>query len=93
MAECDSALSETDDLTLYLICQIWALPIQKQTSILKVLHGNDYNNQIIVSPFVHIFDIISLFAVEFEEPKTGISGKGFIYYLQIQSKFHCLVNS
>ena len=33
-------------------------------------------NQIIVSPFVHIFDIISLFAAELEEPKIGISGKG-----------------
>ena len=33
-------------------------------------------NQIIVSPFVHIFDIISLFAAEFKEPKIGISGKG-----------------
>ena len=30
-------------------------------------------NQIIVSPFVHIFDIISLFAAEVEEPKIGIS--------------------
>ena len=29
-------------------------------------------NQIIVFPFVHIFDIISLFAVELEEPKIGI---------------------
>ena len=29
-------------------------------------------NQITVSPFVHIFDIISLFAAEFEEPKIGI---------------------
>ena len=28
--------------------------------------------QIIVSLFVHIFDIISLFAAEFEEPKIGI---------------------
>ena len=27
-------------------------------------------------PFVHIFYIISLFAAELEEPKTGISGKG-----------------
>ena len=25
--------------------------------------------------FVHIFDIISLFAAELEEPKIGISGK------------------
>ena len=33
-------------------------------------------NQIIVSPFVHIFDIISLFAAEFEKPNIGISGKG-----------------
>ena len=33
-------------------------------------------NHIIVSPFVHSFDIISLFAAEFEEPKIGISGKG-----------------
>ena len=28
------------------------------------------------SPFVHIFDIISLVAFELEEPKIGISGKG-----------------
>ena len=33
-------------------------------------------NQIIVSPFVNIFDFISLFAAEFEEPKVSISGKG-----------------
>ena len=32
--------------------------------------------QMIVSPFVHIFDIISLFAAELEEPKIGMSGKG-----------------
>ena len=31
-------------------------------------------NQIIVSPFVHIFDIISFYASELQEPKTGISG-------------------
>ena len=29
-------------------------------------------NQIIVSPFVHIFDITSLFAAELEEPKISI---------------------
>ena len=29
-------------------------------------------NQITVSPFVHIFDIISLFAAEFKGPKIGI---------------------
>ena len=33
-------------------------------------------NQIIVSPFVHIFDIISLFAAEMEELKSGTSDKG-----------------
>ena len=29
-----------------------------------------------VSPFVHIFDFISLYTVELEESKIGISGKG-----------------
>ena len=29
-----------------------------------------------LSPFVHSFDVISLFAAEFEELKIGISGKG-----------------
>ena len=33
-------------------------------------------NQITVSPFIHIFDITSLFDFESEEPKTGLSGKG-----------------
>ena len=33
-------------------------------------------NQIIESPFVHIFDIMSLFAAELEELTIGISGKG-----------------
>ena len=33
-------------------------------------------NQIFVSPFVRIFDIISLFAAELEEPEIGISGRG-----------------
>ena len=35
--------------------------------------------QIIVSPFVHIFAIISLFAAELEKPKIGISGKGLSF--------------
>ena len=35
-------------------------------------------NQISVSPFVCIFDIIPLFAAELEELKIGISGKGLI---------------
>ena len=33
-------------------------------------------NQITVSPCVHIFDIISLFAIELEEPRSGITEKG-----------------
>ena len=32
--------------------------------------------QIIRSPLVHIFAIISVFAAELEDPKIGISGKG-----------------
>ena len=35
--------------------------------------------QISVSPFVHIFDIISLFAIELQESKIDISGKGLIH--------------
>ena len=31
-------------------------------------------NQIIVSPYVYIFDFLSLFAVELVEPEIGISG-------------------
>ena len=38
-------------------------------------------NQVIVSPFVHIFDIICLFAVELEKPKIGTSGNGLMYFL------------
>ena len=33
-------------------------------------------NQIIVSPFIHISDIVSLFAAELEKPKITITGKG-----------------
>ena len=29
-------------------------------------------NQIIVSPFIHIFGILSLFVAELEDPKIGI---------------------
>ena len=37
-------------------------------------------NQIIVSPFVNIDDIISLFPAELEKPKIGISGKELKYF-------------
>ena len=33
-------------------------------------------NQIIIFQIFHIFDIISLFAAKFEEPKIGMLGKG-----------------
>ena len=33
-------------------------------------------SHITVSPFVHIFDIISLFTIELEEPIIDIYGKG-----------------
>ena len=33
-------------------------------------------NQIVVSPFIHIFDITSVFAAESEDPKIGKSDKG-----------------
>ena len=35
-------------------------------------------NQITISQFVHIFDIISLFAVESEELKVTLPGRGLI---------------
>ena len=35
-------------------------------------------NQKFVSPFVNIYNIISLFVAELEEPKIGISGKRLI---------------
>ena len=38
--------------------------------------------QIIESLSVHIFDIMSLFAAEFEKPKIGISGKGLLIVSQ-----------
>ena len=37
-------------------------------------------SQITVSQFAHIFDITSLFAAEFEEPKIGISAKGLKFF-------------
>ena len=39
-------------------------------------HNVFNSNQITVSSFVYISGIISLFAIELEEPKIGISGKG-----------------
>ena len=44
-------------------------------------------SDIIVSPFVHSFDITSLFPAELEEPKTGISGKGLTNFVFIFNQF------
>ena len=43
-------------------------------------------NQKIVSPFVNIFDIISLFAAEMEEPKIGIWGKGLRIHWSLRTE-------
>ena len=37
-------------------------------------------DQKIVSPFVNMFEIISLFAAELEKPKIGMWGKGLTLY-------------
>ena len=37
-------------------------------------------NQIVVSTFAHIFDILSLFAAELDDPEIGILGKGLNHY-------------
>ena len=44
-------------------------------------------NQIIVSPFVHIFDFISLFAAELEGPKIGTWVKGLLF-ITLQTANH-----
>ena len=41
-------------------------------------------NRITVTAFVHIFDIISLFAAEFEKPKIGITAKGLKLFYELQ---------
>ena len=45
-------------------------------------------NQIIVSLFVNIYDIISLFAAEFEEPKLAYEEKGLrVGHVRIEISF------
>ena len=43
-------------------------------------------NQIFVSPFVHILDIISMFAAELEDPEIVIGGKGLSTGLKRKKK-------
>ena len=45
-------------------------------------------NKITVSPLVHIFAIIFLFSAELEEPKVGLSGKGFIPQWLVCIQYH-----
>ena len=44
--------------------------------------------QVIVSPSVHIFAIISFFTAELEKHKLGISGKGLRWQAQSLSMAH-----
>ena len=46
-------------------------------------------SRIIESPFVHIFDIISSFAADLEEPKIGISGEGLMCLLKVEQPSLC----
>ena len=45
--------------------------------------------QIIVTPFVHISDIISLFAAELGKPKIGITGKGLTLSQKTNFRLFC----
>ena len=51
------------------------------------------HNQKIVSPFVHIFDIISLFASDLEESKIGMPGKGLRVWETLYQGVQLLVTS
>ena len=42
------------------------------------------HNQKFVYPFVNIFDLVSLFADECQEPKIGMGGKGLTFYQRSQ---------
>ena len=44
-------------------------------------------NHIILSPLVHIFDIVPSFGAKFENPKIGISGKGLKTLYKASSPF------
>ena len=59
-----------------LLKTLWEKAKLLVTSNISFSHNVLLLNQIIVSQFVHVFDIISLFAAEFEDPKIGILGKG-----------------
>ena len=70
---------------------ILTLMHQQQTALENIVVKREIacNEQFLLFPFpfVHIFDIIPLLAAEFEEPKTGISGKGLNLF-QNHSIYH-----
>ena len=78
--ESDTLTTELYNLNLPLTLQITVLTHQQQTAFETLWEKEKLLlsplcfllKQIIVSPFVHIFAIISLFAAELEEPKIGI---------------------
>ena len=39
-----------------------------------------FSTRKIISAFVNLYDIISLFVAEWEEPKIGMLGKGLTHY-------------
>ena len=45
------------------------------------------------TPFVHIFDIIFLFATELQEPKIGLLGKGLTLSHKIPGFLHACSKS
>ena len=49
-------------------------------------------NQKIVSPFVNIFVIVSLFATELEEPKIGMRDKGLNKLKSKKAPIFCITN-
>ena len=93
---CNAKLFSATDITLYSI-NTHLNPSNNRHLLKKTLWGKEeiarneqfllfpqcfLLNQKIVSPFVNIYDIISLFAAELQEPKLGMCGKGLIKYSQ-----------
>ena len=72
-----SIVTHFDTLTTrQLLKTLWEKKKLLLTSNFFFSHNVFLLNQIIVSPFVHVFDTIFSFAAEVEEPKIAIFGKG-----------------
>ena len=50
------------------------------------------NQKIVSPPFVNIYDIISLFIAEIEEPKIDMQGKGFMIIKEQLYRCHKIIN-